>query len=71
MPKAHDRFTGRNCFPRVLPAHGAVPENEAKACEGLIKADIAIVDLTPEQIEEFCGANLSVPDMGEKLVLQA
>ena len=29
------------------------PENEAKAREGFIKAGIKIVDLTPEQIEEF------------------
>ena len=38
------------------------PENEAKAREGFIKAGIKIVDLTPEQIEEFRVATRPVWD---------
>ena len=38
------------------------PENEARAREGFIKAGIKIVDLTPEQIEEFRVATRPVWD---------
>ena len=38
------------------------PENEAKAREGFIKAGIKIVDLTPEQVEEFRVATRPVWD---------
>ena len=38
------------------------PENEARAREGFLKAGIRIVDLTPEQIEEFRVATRPVWD---------